>query len=342
MSIQKSTETSASNGSLHSAKRAKNDEFYTQLSDIEKELRHYKDHFRGKVVLCNCDDPEWSNFWKYFTLNFEHLGLAKVISTHYAPEGGSYKLEYLGKGQEVKTPLEGSGDFRSEECIELIKQSDIVVTNPPFSLFREYLTQLVGFNKRFLIVGSQNAITYKETFRLIKSNSIWLGINKPKEFRQPDGKIKKFGNIGWFTNLFHSKRNEEIIIFKKYKGNERFYPSYDNYDAIEVSKVVDIPVDYEGVMGVPITFLDKYNPEQFEILGITKTWWGLAIKKYPTQIQVDSSGKEQFVGKLNDGAALKQDAVPRGQTYYKIGDDIYMQLYARVLIKNRNTTKTKF
>lgn len=260
--------TSAANSSLHAAKRAKNDEFYTQLTDIEKELRHYKDHFRGKSVLCNCDDPDWSGFWKYFTLNFEHLGLAKVVATHYAQGEPSYKLEYFGAGKPaLKTPLVGDGDFRSDECMELLKEADIVVTNPPFSLFREYVGQLVEYEKQFLIIGSQNAITYKEMFRLIRDNKLWLGNTKPKEFKQPDGSTKTFGNIGWFTNLHHHRRNEELILFRTYAGNEHLYPKYDNYDAIEVSKVVNIPVDYEGAMGVPITFLDKYNPEQFEILG---------------------------------------------------------------------------
>jgi len=269
--------SSASNTSLHAAKRAKNDEFYTQLADIENELKHYKEHFHGKVVFCNCDDPEWSSFWKYFTLNFAHLGLAKVIATHYEQGSQTYKLEFDGRrsadGKPIvrQTNLEGDGDFRSAECVELLKQADIVVTNPPFSLFREYVSQLVEHDKQFLVIGSQNAITYKETFKLIRENRLWLGNAKPKQFKQPDGSIKTFGNICWFTNLPHKKRNEELILFRTYAGNEHLYPTYDNYDAIEVSKVVDIPADYAGVMGVPITFLDKYNPEQFEILGMASS-----------------------------------------------------------------------
>lgn len=261
--------TGAANGSLHAAKREKNDEFFTQLTDIEKELRHYKRQLQGKVVFCNCDDPEWSNFWKYFTLNFEHLGLAKVVSTHYARGSSSYKLEYFGAGKDiVTTPLEGDGDFRSPECVEILKEADLVVTNPPFSLFREYVTQLMEHDKRFLIIGSNNAITYKETFKFIKENRLWLGTTAPKDFAQPDGTIKKFGNIGWFTNLEHKKRNEELVLFRTYAGNEGQYPKYDNYDAIEVSKVSDIPCDYEGAMGVPITFLDKFNPGQFQVIGL--------------------------------------------------------------------------
>jgi hypothetical protein len=273
--------TAASNTSLHAAKRAKNDEFYTQLTDIEKELRHYKDHFRGKVVFCNCDDPEWSNFWTYFKLKFDYLGLAKVVATHYARGAASYKLEYFGGGNEVKTVLAGDGDFRSSECVALLKESDIVVTNPPFSLFREYVAQLVEHGKQFLVLGNNNAVTYKETFRLIRDNKMWLGygVNETMEFRLSDEYARwsrvdeeghKYGRvpaISWFTNLSHHKRNEELILFRQYFGNENRYPKYDNYDAIEVSKVADIPVGYEGAMGVPITFLDKFNPAQFEILN---------------------------------------------------------------------------
>lgn len=269
MAKAKNTDAGSSNSSLGAAKQNKNDEFYTQLTDIEKELCHYKQHFNGKVVFCNCDDPEWSSFWKYFTLNFDHLGLKKVVATHYAKGGTSYKLEYFGADRPpVKTHLSCDGDFRSAECIELLQQADIVVTNPPFSLFREYVAQLVDHRKDFLIIGSQNALTYKEVFRLIRDNQIWLGNTKPKEFGQPDGSVKVFGNIGWYTNLAHSRRNEALINFKAYAGNEPAYPQYDNYDAIEVGKVSDIPADYTGYMGVPITFLEKYNPAQFTIVGL--------------------------------------------------------------------------
>lgn len=287
-------ETTA-NSSLHAAKRAKNDEFYTQLTDIEKELLHYKPHFKGKVVFCNCDDPDWSGFWKYFTKNFPQLGLAKVMATHYDRGVPSYKMEYDGVGDPKdapKIPLIGDGDFRSEECIELLKEADIVVTNPPFSLFREYLAQLVEYEKQFLIIGNNNAITYKETFRLIRDNKLWLGNTKPKEFKQPDGSTKTFGNIGWFTNLPHHKRNEELILFRTYVGNEHDYPKYDNYGAIEVSKVVDIPCDYEGVMGVPITFLDKYNPEQFEILDMNPHFCSLVEQGLPKPAQLKLAGKK--------------------------------------------------
>jgi len=236
------------NKNLHKAKTGKNDEFYTQLCDIENELRQYKEHFKGKTVLCNCD-LEISNFVKYFKDNFEDLGLKKFLFS-------GYKKEH------------NIGDFRSPECIELLKQADIVVTNPPFSLFREHVAQLVEHNKKFLIIGNQNAITYKEVFKLIKENKIWLGATYPKQFKQPDDIIKTFGNIAWFTNLEIKKRHEDLILYKKYNPEE--YPHYDNYDAINIDKTKDIPLDWEGAMGVPITFLDKHNPEQFEIVRFRK------------------------------------------------------------------------
>lgn len=296
---QNKTTTGGKNAALHQAKKGKNDEFYTQLPDIEKELCHYDAFFRGKTVLCNCDDPRVSNFFKYFALKFNTLGLKRIITTCYKNDcpdlfsrNDTEQAVYLiydgndGKSMpdwdkvDVK-PLHGNGDFRSAECIELLKQADIVVTNPPFSLFREYVAQLIAYNKKFLIIGNQNAITYKEIFPLIKENRLWLGYTNPKEFVVPhiinknciknsNGVIiAKFGNIAWFTNLEHSKRHEELILYERY--NPEKYPKYDNYDAINVDKVNEIPCDYDGVMGVPITFLDKYNPEQFEILGATES-----------------------------------------------------------------------
>lgn len=290
------------NQTLHSAKKQKKDEFYTQLSDIEKELKHYKSHFNGKTVLCNCDDPRVSNFFKYFSYNFEYLGLKKLISTCYKNQDADWFskhdvekaiwLEYNGDKNGNRVPdvneigireFNGDGDFRSDECIELLKQADIVVTNPPFSLFREYVAQLMEYGKKFLIIGDKNAITYKDIFKNIKENKIWLGINpKVKTFLVPDdyeGKLivlgddgKKYsvnnGNKCWFTNLDYKKRHENLILYKNYTSEE--YPKYDNYDAIEVSKTANIPCDYDGVMGVPITFLDKYNPDQFEIIKFRK------------------------------------------------------------------------
>jgi hypothetical protein len=269
----------SSNKSLHKAGVVKNDEFYTRLTDIENELKHYKNQFHGKVVFCNCDDPKESNFIKYFSMNFEHLGLKKLIATHYKgstlfTKEAPYKLEYAGdkNGNRMPDPNEfmtkmiGTGDFRSEECIELLKEADVVVTNPPFSLFREYVAQLMEYKKNFLIIGNDNAIKYKGIFELIKENKIWLGYSKAKEFHKPDGSTQKFGNVGWFTNLDVEKRHQKLTLYKNYSSSE--YPKYDNFNAIEVSKVSEIPKDYNGEMGVPITFLDKHDPEQFEIIDL--------------------------------------------------------------------------
>ena len=261
----------AANANLHKAKNAKNDEFYTQLTDVSKELMHYKPHFKDKIVLCNCDDPTWSAFWKYFHLNFEALGLKKLISTHYDKTKPTYKMEYTGGDDNdvevgVKTPLEGNGDFRNKECLDLLDECDIVVSNPPFSLFRTFVATLMEHNKKFLIIGNKNALKYKEVFPLLKENKVWLGYESPSEFDTPNGMTKKVqGLCRWFTNLDHQKRHEKLILWKHYTPEE--YPKYDNHLAIEVSKVANIPCDYDGVMGVPITFLDKYNPDQFEIIG---------------------------------------------------------------------------
>ena len=238
------------NINLHNAKKAKNDEFYTQLSDIEKEMAHYKDFFKGKIVYCNCDDARESNFFKFFSNNFESLGLKKLITTGYKENGKGVKLVYEGDknsnfmvddAEVVMTELEGNGDFRSEECIELLKECDVVVTNPPFSLFREYVAQLMEYKKKFIVIGSMNAITYKEIFPYIKNNELWLGMNWVKDFVQPNGEVKKFGNICWYTNIPHSRRNTELDLYKKYSADE--YHKYDNYLGFNVNKVTDIPVD---------------------------------------------------------------------------------------------------
>lgn len=310
------------NTGLNKAGIAKKDEFYTQLIDIEKELKHYKEQFRGKVVYCNCDDPFESNFFKYFAANFNALGLKKLITTSYAesPIAGvqlsllkvkglkpnskkPFKIEInevsdtnadgaisladvqwlLKNDANAATPLKDGGDFRSEECIKLLKGADIVVTNPPFSLFREYVAQLMENNKRFLILGDQNAITYRDIFKLIKENRLWLGYDNggTKWFQVPNdydistesrkkivSGIQYFsmGRILWYTNLDTTKRHELLTLYKKFTSEE--YSKYDNYDAININKYADIPLNYEGVMGVPITFIDKYNPKQFEIIGL--------------------------------------------------------------------------
>ena len=280
------------NTNLHNAKKVKNDEFYTQLSDIEKEMAHYKDFFKGKIVYCNCDDARESNFFKFFANNFESLGLKKLITTGYKADGKGVKLVYEGDkngnfmvddAEVAVTELEGNGDFRSEECIELLKECDVVVTNPPFSLFREYIAQLMEYGKKFLIIGNMNAITYKEIFPYIKNNELWWGCSLhgtkchfivPNSyegnnvFEENGVRYGKVNNAIWFTNINHTKRNTPLDLNKKYSADE--YPKYDNYDAIEVSKVSEIPMDYDGVMGVPITFLDKYCPTQFEIIKFRK------------------------------------------------------------------------
>lgn len=270
-----------SNKNLTKAKSEKEDEFYTHLSDIEKELGHYKKQFKDKVVFCNCDDPTESNFWIYFTLNFNHFGLKKLIATHYESELPSYKLEVTNDSGIIKTPLKQNGDFRSQECIDILKECDIVVTNPPFSLFREYVAQLIKYDKKFLIIGSINAIKYEEIFKLVMDNKIWLGCSGiVKEFRVPDDhvlnenssrvdengvKFVKMGNVYWYTNLETKKRKEDLILYKKY--SEKHYLKYDNYDAINVDKTKEIPMDYKDVMGVPITVMDYFNPDQFELVG---------------------------------------------------------------------------
>ena len=285
--------------SLDDAKKNKNDEFYTQLSDIENELKHYKEHFKNKIVFCNCDNPRESNFFKYFIRNFNRLGLKKLIITTYinsliakGKRNVVYKIsinkledindydlitdEFIDKIiRKLRKKLYGdkkyqAGDFRSAECVELLKQADIIVTNPPFSLFREYVAQLIKYNKKFLIIGNKNSISYKEIFTYIKQNKIWLGFTSPCEFFTIENgqkvKTKKVQGLArWFTNLEHQKRHEKLDLYKKYNPQE--YPKYDNYNAINVDKIADIPYDYYEPMGVPITFLDKYNPEQFEILG---------------------------------------------------------------------------
>lgn len=266
------------NSNLHAAKVAKNDEFYTRFEDINFEINlvehGYRPFFKDKIVYCNCDDPEESNFWKFFKARFNGLKLKKLISTHYDQEGkSSYKLEYDGE-RVAKTELDGNGDFRSPECVKLLKESDIVVTNPPFSLFREFVALLMKYEKKFVIIGNKNAITYKEIFPLIKDNKIWLGYTSPNEFIIPGGEITKqvTGLCRWFTNLEIPKRHEPMLLGGSYeRGSKKgMFPKYDNYDAINVDRVCDIPEDYEGVMGVPITFLDKYCPEQFEIVAFRK------------------------------------------------------------------------
>ena len=324
----------ARNRNLHQARSNRRDEFYTQLVDIENELRHYTDHFRGKVVYCNCDDPRISNFFHYFAYNFRVLGLKKLITTCYRNQQmdlfsqhdaeRAIWLEYDGTENETGVPsvedigihcLEGDGDFRSAECIELLKGADIVVTNPPFSLFREYVAQLMEFGKMFLIVGNMNATTYKEIFPLFQENKIWYGASiksGDREFGIPkhyplaaattrvdtDGnRFIRVKGVRWFTNLDHKKRHEELILYKRYTSEE--YPKYDNYDAINVDKTKEIPMDWDGAMGVPISFLDKHNPEQFEIVSANdiRLHKGVPVKKHGLIKDKEGSihGKPKYV-----------------------------------------------
>lgn len=384
-------------GNLHKASVAKKDEFYTQLADIEKELKHYKDQFRDKVIFCNCDDPFESNFFKYFAANFNSLKLKKLIATSYKPSpitGGQlpmFEMEGL-KGLSDKEPfkieinevpdvdkngatglsdvewllrhdtnasvkLKGdrmyhAGDFRSKECVKLLEEADIVVTNPPFSLFREYVAQLMEHNKKFLILGSQNAITYKETFRFIKENRMWLGYDNggtkwfqvPNDYDIPTESRKKvengikyfsMGSVVWFTNLDTTKRHEEIVLYKKHNPEE--YPKYDNYDAIEISKVADIPMNWNGLMGVPITFLDKYNPSQFEIVELGNSRENFTPNKdYLNPKKHTKDGKIVNGGAINCVLAIEVEKEPYGSVYYTSDNSKYLiPPYARIIIKNK-------
>lgn len=407
------------NRSLHAAKAAKQDEFYTQYVDIQKEVEAYLEFdpgtFRGKVVYCNCDDPFESNFFKYFAANFNKLGLKKLVTTSYdgSPIAGQGTLfpeynEGNGKRQKPKAlavtldqvkdengdgaadiddvqlflkrnkaarialKADGQypgGDFRSAECVALLKDADIVVTNPPFSLFREYVAQLVEHEKKFLIIANKNAITYKEIFPLIKNNKLWMGVTpmgtdmlfdvppviaktmlesgkKGSNYKIVNGKVMGRSASVWFTNLDHGRRHQELPLmtmadnlrFSKHKElrGKMTYDRYDNFDAIEVPFTDAIPSDYDGMMGVPISFLDKYNPGQFEILGYEKSY-DLQTKKYGIQVQVDKSGKKSNVTKLNDGVAIKVDRPPTDQTYYVVDGENYIQQYKRVFIRYRGT-----
>lgn len=396
----------ASNSTLGTAKAAKNDEFYTQLPDIEHEMQAYVDYdpdvFRDKTILMPCDDPEWSNFTRYFALNFQLFGIRKLISTSYAPDAkaAKYGVQPPLFPEDEQDPkfdrdkwqthgrifvldrdtngdnrididdlrweyLDGDGDFRSHEITQLRNEADFIITNPPFSLFREFLKWIIDGGKQFSVIGNMNAITYKEVFPLLKDNKIWLGpsissgdreFGVPKEYPlnaagwriDEEGKhFIRVKGVRWYTNIEHGKRHEPLPLmtmadnlkFSRHKDlrGRKEYQHYDNYDAIEVPYTDAIPSDYTGAMGVPISFLDKYCPEQFKITGITKTWFGGASKTYPEQTQVSKDGKESTVTKLNDGATLVLDTPPENETYYKVGGKLYTQVYARILIQKITT-----
>ena len=327
----------AKSDNLRKAKEEKNDEFYTQLSDIVAEIAQHPDyvkHFKDKTVLCNCDDPEWSAFVEFFRLFFNKLGIKKMISTHYTKDGSpSYKLEWSGEKMNgdtinmIKTPLKGDGDFRSDECIELLKEADIVVTNPPFSKAREYMATLMKYHKQLIVIGDLNWITYKEIFPWLKDNEIWLGYGHVKEFRQPDGTIKKFGNKLWFTNLDINKIHEPLPLTKLYNGNESHYPKYDNYDAIEVSRVTDIPKDYNGTMGVPITFFDSFDPDQFEIIGMD-------LNEMVESLGIKEIGQE-WIDKYRQQGGKSHLSPHMHSLVYTDTNGKAMSIYRRVLIKKK-------
>ncbi|MBO7567084.1 MAG: adenine-specific methyltransferase EcoRI family protein [Bacteroidales bacterium] len=354
----------AGNTNLRAANKAKKDEFYTQLVDIENELKHYKEHFKGKTVLCNCDDPRVSNFFHYFSYNFEKLGLKKLITTCYKSQYSdlfskndserAIWLEYNGdkNGNHIPDPeeiginyLKGDGDFRSKECIELLKQADIVVTNPPFSLLREYIEQMISYDKKFLIIGNVNAISYKEIFSLIRDNKLWLGASihsGDREFGVPNdyplnaagcrqdangNKFIRVKGVRWFTNLDYKERHEDLILYKAYNNED--YKHYENFDAINVDKTADIPLDYDGIMGVPITFMDKYNPDQFEIIGLGIASLGLECGVQPYKPEHRKYRKE-----------IQKRGVVDGDLYMMI-DGVVTVPYARILIRRRQQIPQK-
>ena len=340
------------------AKTTKTDEFYTQRQDIEKELQYYTNDFRGKTVYCNCDDPNKSQFTAYFRDNFHTLGLKRLISTGHKERtpyfDGVDNVGLIYDGQAHHFTLKGDGDFRSRECIDLLKQADIICTNPPFSMFKEYIAQLIGYDKKFLIMGPFRVITHKKIFLLLQDRKIWLGTlkkgnmefvvpehyhNQSKMYRVDDkgNRYLKVSGVRWFTNLEYVKRHSNLILTEKYSPEK--YPKYDNFDAVNVDRTANIPVDYAGVMGVPITFIDHYNANQFDILGTTDSWSGLRTKIYPKQIMVDSSGKRQEVTALNCAVALKIDG-PISKTHYIVNGEYYKALYAHILIRNRKPTSS--
>jgi len=383
----------ARNVDLVNAKSDRKDEFYTSLSDIEQEMKNYRSFFAGKTVFCNCDDPYESNFFKYFAMNFQFLGLKKLIATCFdgspitgtqlslfdfdasidSPERTAYKVEIteipdlnndgavdlsdvetlLKSKNNVLTKLEGNGDYASEECLTLLKEADVVCTNPPFSKWRPFFLKLMEYKKKFIILGNVNAITYKELFPFINQNEVWLGQSihsGDREFRVPDDyplnaatfrvddkgiKYIRVKGVRWWTNVDYPQRHEDLILYKKY--NEADYQRYANYDAINVDNTSDIPLDYSGTMGVPITFLDKYNPDQFEIIGITKTPLGNKLRTivFDKQIQHNPDGSMEVVTKANDGALLENDNPPKNKPWYEIDGKKYKAVYPRILIKRR-------
>lgn len=405
------SEQGVANTNLSTAKTAKQDEYYTQWADIQREMNAYLEYdpdvFRGKTLLLPCDDPEWSNFTKYFALHFTDLGLKKLISTSYAPnsnagaafytptlfetEGSDYDPDKsLERGRLFTLTaddisgdgrididdlhwkyLDGDGDFRSDEVSALRDEADMVITNPPFSLFRTFVAWLIDGEVKFSIIGSNNAPTTKEIFPLFQNNLLWKGatgnssdmvfaVPEGVEVKESDrlkaermgykGHFTRLGNSCWFTNIEHGRRHEPLKLmtmadntkFSRHKDiRDGGYQAYDNFDAIEIGYADAIPSDFDGTMGVPISYLDRHNPDQFEIVGITKTWFGAATKKYPQQIQISKDGKRSKVGKLNDGAVLAIEEPPSGKTHYEVDGQLYRQTFPRILIRHRNPDPKK-
>lgn len=397
------------NSSLSAARAAKQDEFYTQWADIQREMNAYLEYdpdvFRGKTILLPCDDPEWSNFTKFFALHFTDFGLKKLISTSYAPNSNAGALFYSPTLFETDSPgydankslergrvftltaddisgdgrididdlhwkyLDGDGDFRSAEVTAMLGETDFVITNPPFSLFRQFIEWLMDGQVNFSVIGSNNAITYKDVFAHIKDNRLWkgatanstdmvFGVPKGTELKEADRQkaerlgyaptveydFTRLGNACWFTNIEHGRRHEplklmtmaENLKFSRHKSvRSNGYPAYDNYDAIDVGFVDAIPADYEGTMGVPITFLDRYNPEQFEILSLTQTWSDIATKKYPAQVLVNPNGSRKNVSALNSSASIKVNGPLPGESYFEVDGEYFIQTYKRILIRKR-------
>ena len=311
------------NDNLNLARKEKNDEFYTLYEDIERELKYYKDHFKDKIIYCNCDNPNYSNFWKYFFINFKDFGLKKLISTYYSKKYSVRKTEYDGVNTKIET-LNHNGDFRNKECIDLLKKSDIIITNPPFSLFREFIAQLVKYDKKFIVIGNKNSTISKMIFTLFMKNKIKYGLNNISNFMIKNGDVQKFGNVCWFTNLHISKKMNNLTLTRKYDGE--FYRKYDNFDAINVDRLKDIPIDFGGIMGVPITFLEKYNPNQFEILGLN----GIGLDK---EMGIKPISEKWLIDYFKQGNKGHYTTKMRNLVLYENG--MAKVKFKRVLIKRR-------
>lgn len=328
----------ANNTNLHLAKKIKNDEFYTKYDDIEKELQYYEKAFNGKIVYCNCDNPRYSAFWKYFHLNFKKLGLKSLLATHYQ-KGNEYSTAHLytGNANDDAITIFKDGDFRSHDCLNILDKCDIVCSNPPFSLAHDYLLMLLKRNKPFLIIGDINMLSYVDIFPYIRDNKMWLGNNPVKEFVEPNGNIKKFGNKIWLTNIDIQKKHKILELNKTY--DEKYYKKYDNFDAINVDRIGDIPKDYNGIMGVPLTFLNVYNPEQFEIITLgSSPKLFTATKRYENLLRhnIDGTTTKEHIC-CNQCLTIAYDIIPDRKIYFTASnsDKYLVTPYKRLLIRRR-------